>query len=168
MNPPKQILAIQMGKLDAAFLPEQWATIAENYGFEMLLMSQDIWPEMQGSVIVVKEELMQDFPESVKKIVMVSDRATDWINQNMYAAAEVLADQLQKAGGNIFPNQLSDITNNLEMSPDILFKSMKKLDYTANINPEIVQDTIEYMAQLGYIKKIFKAEDILDLRFLKK
>jgi len=168
MNPPKQILAIQMGKLDAAFLPEQWATIAENFGFKMLLMSQDVWPAMQGSVIVVKKELIRDHPEIVKKLVIVSDKATDWINQNMYAAAEVVARQLQKAGGNLFPDQLSDITNRIEISPDVLFRSMKKLNYTANINPEIVQETIDYMAQLGYIKKTFKAGDILDLRFLEE
>ncbi|MCK5767968.1 MAG: ABC transporter substrate-binding protein [Candidatus Atribacteria bacterium] len=168
MNPPKQILAIQMGKLDAAFLPEQWATIAENFGFKMLLMSQDVWPAMQGSVIVVKKELIRDHPEIVKKLVIVSDKATDWINQNMYAAAEVVARQLQKAGGNLFPDQLSDIANRIEINPDVLFRSMKNLNYTANINPEIVQETIDYMAQLGYIKKIFKAEDILDLRFLEE
>ena len=27
MNPPKQVMAIKMGQLDAAFLPEQWANI---------------------------------------------------------------------------------------------------------------------------------------------
>ncbi|MBU4510568.1 ABC transporter substrate-binding protein, partial [bacterium] len=53
MNPPKQVMAIKMGQLDAAFLPEQWATMAEEFGFKMLLMSQEIWPEMQGSVLVV-------------------------------------------------------------------------------------------------------------------
>ena len=44
MNPPKQILAINTGQLDAVFLPEQWATMAEESGFKMLLMSQEIWP----------------------------------------------------------------------------------------------------------------------------
>ena len=57
MDPSKQVLAIKMGQLDAAFLPEQWATMTEEFGFSMLLTSQDIWPEMQGSVLVVKQEL---------------------------------------------------------------------------------------------------------------
>jgi NitT/TauT family transport system substrate-binding protein len=59
MSPPKQILAIQSGQLDAAFLPEQWSTMAEEFGFRMLLMSQEVWPGMQGSVLVVKEELIR-------------------------------------------------------------------------------------------------------------
>jgi len=168
MNPPKQILAIQMGKLDAAFLPEQWATLAEDYGFKMLLTSQEIWPAMQGSVVVVKEELIRDHPEIVKKIVTVSDKATDWINQYPRKAAEIVTRQLQKAGGDLYPDKLSDITNKVEMSPDVLFRSMKKLNYTTNINPKIVQETIDYIAQLGYIKKSFEAGDILDLRFLEE
>lgn len=69
MNPPKQVLAIKTGQLDAAFLPEQWATMVEDFGFKMLLVSQEVWPEMQGSVLVVKEELIRDHPEVVKKLV---------------------------------------------------------------------------------------------------
>ena len=168
MNPPKQILAIKMGKLDAAFLPEQWATLAENFGFKMLLMSQDVWPEMQGSVLVVKEELINSYPEIVKKIVMVSDKATDWINQYPWKAAEVVASQLQKTEGNLYPKQILDTTGKIEMSSDVLFRSMKNLNYTSKVNPKIIQETINYMAQLGYIKKSFDAADILDLRFLKK
>ena len=66
MNPPKQVLAINSGQLDASFLPEQWATMAEESGFKMLLMSQDVWPEMQGSVLVVKDELIRDHLEVVE------------------------------------------------------------------------------------------------------
>ena len=168
MNPAKQILSIQMGKLDAAFLPEQWATLAENFGFKMLLMSQDVWPEMQGSVIVVKEELIREHPEIVKKIVMVSEKATNWINQNKLKAAEIVTFQLQKTEKNLFPKQLLDVSDKIEISSDVLFRSMKKLEYTSNINPKIIQDTINYMTQLGYIKTIFKAGDILDLRFLEE
>ncbi len=79
MNPPKQVLAIQTGQIDAAFLPEHWATTAEDFGFRMLLTSQDIWPEVQGSVLVVKEELLEEHPEVVSKLVGTSQRATDWI-----------------------------------------------------------------------------------------
>jgi len=168
MNPPKQILAIQMGKLDAAFLPEQWATIAENFGFKMLLMSQDVWPAMQGSVLVVKEELIRDHPEVVEKLVKISQKATDWINQNSQEAAEIVAQQLQEAGGSLFPVEIADIDTKTEITPEVLLRSMNRLEYTTDIDPMVVQETIEYVAQLGYIKSSFKAEDILDLRFLEE
>jgi len=165
MDPSKQVLAIKMGQLDAAFLPEHWATMAEESGFRMLLMSQDIWPEMQGSVLVVKEDLIKNHPEVVKKLVKVSQKATDWANQHPDEAAEVMARQLQAAEGKI-PSDLPAGIAQLEITPELLLKSMGRLEYTTEIDPKEVQATIDYIASLGYIKSSFKAEDILDLRFL--
>ncbi len=166
MNPPTLVLALKTGQLDAAFLPEQWATMAEELGFEMLLMSQDIWPEMQGSVLVVKQDLIDNQPEVVSKLVTVSQRATDWLNEHPEEAAEVVADQLQTTGGNVFPAEAAGVASELEITPEVLLRSMGRLEYTTDIDPEIVQETIDYIAGLGYIKSSFNAEDILDLRFL--
>ena len=168
MNPPKQILAINTGQLDAAFLPEQWATMAEESDFKMLLMSQDIWPEMQGSVLVVKEELIRDYPEVVEKLVKISQKATDWINQHPQEAAEIVARQLQEAGGNLFPVEITDIATKTEITPEVLLRSMNRLGYTTDIDPVVIQDAIDYIAKLGYIRSSFKAKDILDLSFVKK
>ncbi|MEA3441949.1 MAG: ABC transporter substrate-binding protein [Chloroflexota bacterium] len=166
MNPPKQVLAIKMGQLDAAFLPEQWATMAEDFGFEMLLMSQDVWPEMQGSVLVVKEEMIRDHPDEVGGVVRVSQRATVWINLHPQEAAEVVARQLESAGGNLFPTQAAEVAVRLEITPEALLHSMSRLEYTTDIDPAMVQKTIDYLVELGYIKSSFNAEDILDLSFL--
>ncbi len=167
MNPPKQVMAIEMGQLDAAFLPEQWATMAEESGFQMLLKSQDIWPEMQGSVLVVKQELIDNNPDVVKKLIEVSQKATDWSKQNPEKAAEIMARQLQTAGGDVFPVEVDDLVNQLEITPEVLLRSMTRMEYTTDINPEMVQEVIDYLVELGYIKSSIKAEDILDLRFLK-
>jgi NitT/TauT family transport system substrate-binding protein len=168
MSPPKQILAIQSGQLDAAFLPEQWSTMAEEFGFRMLLMSQEVWPGMQGSVLVVKEELIKNHPDLVKKLVRVSKRATNWANQYPQEAAEVVARQLQKAGGSLFPVEDADLVSKIEITAEVLLKSMSRLEYTININPLIVQETINYVANLGYIKSSFQAEDILNLSFIEE
>jgi NitT/TauT family transport system substrate-binding protein len=168
MNPPKQVMAIKTGQLDAAFLPEQWATMVEGFGFKMLLMSQDVWPEMQGSVLVVKEELIRDHPEVVEKLVKISQRATDWINQYPQEAAEIVARQLQEAGGSLFPVEIADVATRVEITPEVLLRSMNRLEYTTDIDLAVIQDAINYVAQLGYIKNSFKAEDILDLSFTKQ
>jgi NitT/TauT family transport system substrate-binding protein len=165
MDPSKQVLAIKMGQLDAAFLPEQWATMAEEFGFTMLLTSQDIWPEMQGSVLVVKQELIDNHPEVVRKLVSVSQEAIDWINEHPDEAAEVMARQLQITEGEILSDAPEGIAE-LEITPQLLLKSMSRLEYTTEIDPAEVQATIDYIAALGYIKSSFNAADILDLRFL--
>jgi len=166
MNPPKLVLAIKTGQLDAAFLPEQWATMAEELGFTMLLASQDVWPDMQGSVLVVKQELIDNHPEVVQKLVNVSQQATDWLNDHPEEAAEVVAGQLQASGGNVFPAEAAGVASELEITPEVLLRSMGRMEYTTDLDPQIVQDIIDYIAGLGYIKNSFNATDILDLRFL--
>jgi len=167
MNPPKQVLAIKTGQLDAAFLPEQWATMTEEFGFRMLLISQDVCPEMQGSVLIVKEDLINNHPEVVRKLIKVSQKATDWGNQHPDEAAQVMARQLGSVGESIFPTQVAEVAARLEITPKVLLRSMARLEYTTAINPEVIQETIDYLTELGYIKSSFNAGDILDLRFLK-
>lgn len=166
MNPAKQIVAIQSGQLDAAVLPEQWVTMGEECGFQMLLKSQDVWPEMQGSVLVVKEELITEHPETVRKLVAVTAKATDWANENPAEAAEIVAAQLQGAGGEVLPENVASITGKMEINTDVLRRSMARMELTTDIDPEMVQTTIDYLVKLGYIKENFKAEDILDMEFL--
>ena len=167
MNPPAQVLAIKMGRLDAAFLPEHWATMTEEFGFKMLLTSQDLWPKMQGSVLVVKEDLINNHPEVVRRLIEVSKKATEWGNQHPREAAEVMARSLQAAMGGVFPADVAEVAAKLEITPEVLLRSMGRLEYTTDIDPKLVQQTIDYIAGLGYIKSSFNAEDILDLRFVK-
>jgi NitT/TauT family transport system substrate-binding protein len=166
MNPQQMALAVKMGQLDAAFLPEQWATMTEEFGFKMLLLSQDIWPDMQGSVLVVKQSLIDNHPEVVEKLVAVSQKATDWGNQHPDEAAEIVARQLQAVSGEVLPAEAAEVAAKLEITPEVLLKSMSRMEYTTDIDPEEVQATIDYVAKLGYIKNSFNAEEILDLRFL--
>ena len=166
MNPPKQVLALRTGQIDAAFLPEQWATMAENSGLRMLLTSQDIWPNMQGSVLVVKEDLLRNHPELVKKLVKLTRKATAWINQNRDSTSTIVARQLSCFKKKVLPAKAGRLTMGLEITPQIISRSMERMIFTTDIDPRVVQDTINYMAQLGYIREGFEAKEILDLRFL--
>ncbi|RLB36633.1 MAG: nitrate ABC transporter substrate-binding protein [Deltaproteobacteria bacterium] len=166
MNPPNQVLAIKMARLDAAFLPEQWATMAEACGFRMLLTARDLWPNMQGSVLVVKEGLIERQPEAVQKLVEVTRSATQWINSNRDEAAAILARQLSAAQRHIFPTKAARSVSSLQITPRVLLKSMARLEYETNIADQGVQDIIDYVARLGYIAAPFPAHHILDLRFV--
>lgn len=165
MNPPKQVMAIRMDRLDAAFLPEQWAGVAEDEGFAMLLTARDVWPSMQGSVLVVTRELMQSSPDVVKKMVQVNQRATDWINAHPEEAAHILARRFSLSGGQAVSEQMAAQLKDIEVSGQTLQRSMQRIRYTTAIRPEAVQEVIEVLMELDYIKQGLKAADILDLRF---
>ena len=166
MNPPKQLLAIRAKKLDAAFLPEQWATMAEEYAFRMLLTAKDVWPGMEGSVLAVKEDLIRNHPDLVGTLVNVTQKATRWINEHPREASAVVARQLSFAENPLFPAAAAGSARKLQLTPSVLFKSMSRLDYDTNITEQDAQEVIDYVAGLGYIKQGFPAQEILDLRFL--
>jgi len=146
MNPEQGVIALTTGRLEAAFLPEHYATVAESQGYPMLIQSQELWPNMQGSVLVVKAELIDNNPEDARKLVEVTQRATDWLKDHPGEAAQIM--------GGV-----------LETPAEVIRRSMDRLSYSAEVDPRAVQDTIDLMAKLGYISEDLRAEDILDLRF---
>ncbi len=149
MEPLKQVIALETGRIDAAFLPEHHATAAESNGFNMLITSHELWDDMQGSVLIVKRELIEDDPETVRKLVLVTQRATDRINDDPDEAAAVLAEEL-------------------DTELEIIKKSMSRLNYTTQIDARSVQEMIDYMVELGYIEEGMRAEDMLDTTFLQE
>ncbi len=149
MEPLKQVIALETGRIDAAFLPEHHATAAESNGFQMLITSHELWDDMQGSVLIVKQELIEDDPETVRKLVQVTQKATDWMGDNPNETAVILAEEL-------------------DSDPAIIKKSMSRLNYTTRIDVESVQEMIDYMVELGYIEEGMRAEDMLDTTFLQE
>jgi NitT/TauT family transport system substrate-binding protein len=115
---------------------------------------------------VVKQSLIDNHPEVVGKLVNVSQKATDWLNKHPDEAAEIVARQLGAIGSDLLPAEAAVVAAELEITPEVMLRSMGRLEYTTSIDPEEVQATIDYIAGLGYIKSSFNAEDILDLRFL--
>jgi len=166
MNPAKQIMALRSGQLDAGFLPEQWATMAEQMGYPMILTSRDVWPGVQGSVLVIKRDLVRDHPDVARKLVAITKNATSWINDNHDDAATIVATHLSAYKRDAV--HINDIGGGDygDISPDTIARSMTRMTLTTDIDPATVQEVIDYMRQLGYIKKRISAEDILDMRYI--
>jgi len=168
MPPPKVLLALKMGQLDAGFCCEQFPTMGEELGFKELLMAQDVWPEMQGSVLIATDDLIRNHPEIVRKLVKVTERGIQYIHEHPEDAAAIAAGELTVVGKEVLPLNIGKIAAGLEITPEVILRSLTtKMECTAHIDPVIVQEEIDYLAELGYIKSSFNAEDILDLRFLK-
>jgi NitT/TauT family transport system substrate-binding protein len=162
MDPTKQLLAIKAGQLDAAVMPEQWATMGESCGFSMLLTSQQIWPGMQGSVLVVKDNLRENHPDIVKNLVAVTRKATEWAVENPQETAELVCNQMQ----NTILSDGSSVSGDLTLFPDMLLTSMQRMELTTEIDPAMINSIIDYMYRLGYIKESFDSSQLLDLSYL--
>jgi len=167
MSPPEVLLALKMKQLDAGFVCEQFPTMGEELGLKELLMSKDIWPEMQGSVVIVTDDLLRDHPEIVGKLVKITQRGIQYIHEHPEDAATIVASELTVAGKEVLPLDIGEVAAGLEITPQVILRSLTtKMECTTTIDPKIVQEEIDYLAELGYIKSSFSANDILDLRFL--
>jgi len=167
MPPPKVLLALKMGQLDAGFCSEQFPTMGESLGFKELVTAQDLWPGMQGSVFMVTDDLLTDHPEIARKLVRITQQAIQYIHQHPEDAATIAAGELKVAGKEVLPLKIGEIAAGLEITPEVILRSLTtKMECTTAIDPNIVQEEIDYLAELGYIESSFNANDILDLRFL--
>ena len=168
MNSPRQLLGLRAGRLDAAFVCEQYPSMAVESGFQILLTARDLWPHMQGSVLAVREELVEERPHVVGKLVKVTRRAVDFINDRPDEAAAIVCDELRIAGGEIFPSDATDIASELAITPSVMKRSLLHgLVTTADLDPEEIQKTIDNSAKLGYIAESFPAADFVDLRMIR-
>jgi len=168
MPPPMILLCLKMNKIDAGFCPEQFTTMGERMGFREILKAQDLWSDMQGSVLVVKEELIEKHPEIVKKLVKITKKGIKFINEHPDEASRIVADALTVAGQKVLPIKVGKVAAKLKIEPQDIKKSLTiKMINTSEIDISVIQEEIDYMAKLGYIKKPFKAEEIVDLRFIK-
>ena len=164
MNPPKQLLALKMGQLDVAVMPEQYPSMARKDGFSILVSARDLWPGMQGSVLIVTDRFMTRYPDSVSRLVRVTRQSTEWINAHPEAAATIVSGVLQVTGNRIFPARAAALAGEQDVSPEAVLTSLtEELVCTTQVEPHQVQQTIDFMAELGYIPQRFDAAEILAL-----
>lgn len=167
MPPSKLLLSLLGGQIDAAFMPEQFPTMGESAGFKELVSAADLWSGMQGSVLVVTRKFLDLHPDAVAKLVELTARGIQFIRDHPEKAAHIVAKELDVKAKDILPIGLPGNLEKLWISPEVIQRSLeKKLENTLLIDPQAIQEAIDYAAQIGFIKKPFPAEEILDLRYL--
>jgi NitT/TauT family transport system substrate-binding protein len=161
MNAAKQVMALRNGKVDAIFVPEHFATLAASLpGMKMLLSSADIWPDMQGSVLVVTQRLLDDQPEVVKRLKETNEKSIKLMHQNPHEAAVIVARNLNM-NQDMIKEETKSPEANLEVTAEVAAQSMSQLKMTPDISIQEVQSVIDKMYALGYLTKSFDAKEIV-------
>ncbi|MCG0279004.1 MAG: ABC transporter substrate-binding protein [Thermanaeromonas sp.] len=161
MNPAKQLLALRSGKVDAIFAPEHFATLAAQLsGMKILAKSQDIWPNMQGSVLIVTDNFLKEHPGAVKKLISLNKRATEFINSHGEETANIVAQSLNQYQ-NTVKEEMSSPEADISVTPVVVKESMSNLDYSPDLDAQEIQKIIDLMYSYGYLKKQIKAEEVL-------
>lgn len=161
MNSSKQLMALKAGIVDAIVVPEHFVSLASKMeGMKVLVTSRDLWKDLQGSVIVVSEKMLKEYPKSVQKIKQVNNEAIDAINKDNEKASIIVAKNL-----NVYQDRIKNETKtpqvDLTVTPEIAKESIEHLVLTSAISEKDVQEVIDKMVQYGFIQKSFPAKEIL-------
>jgi len=163
MNAAKQLMALSNGQVEAVFVPEHFAVMAASFpGMKMLASSREIWPDMQGSVIVVTEDFLKNRPEAVEKLKKLNKKSIELINKYPQEAAEIVAHNLN-INQSMVKEETQSLQADLKVTPELVAKSMTNLRSTPDITVQDVQAVIDKMFAYGYITKSFDAAEIMSV-----
>ncbi|HSH12696.1 MAG TPA: ABC transporter substrate-binding protein [Desulfurivibrionaceae bacterium] len=92
MNPPDMAAAMTAKTLDAYFVGEPFAAKTLKQGESNLLFHvEEVWPGFICNLVITKKSLIDEEPETVKRLVQGIARAGAWAAANQDEAAEIAA-----------------------------------------------------------------------------
>jgi len=144
-------------ELDAAWVPEPWATrLVQQLGGIRLFQEKNLWPDQKFSsaVLIVRSEFLEKHPDIVQKWVEAHVQTSDWINEHLAETKLIFNDFLKKKTGKTFPSEiLNEAFSNLQITSDPIESSIRTFAERAN--------SLGYLGREGYtLEGIFYAEPL--------
>lgn len=158
-NPDIYTLFVK-GEIDAAWVPEPWATIfVQELDGKRLFYEEDIWPNKQfASVLLIgRTDYIEKNPEIIKNWIESHDKTVNWINTNPNKSALIFNDFMEKTLGAPLPES-------------IVIESLSNLEITSDPIPESIAifaqqaDSLGYLGRHGYdLQGIFYNTSIMEV-----
>jgi NitT/TauT family transport system substrate-binding protein len=134
------------GEIDAAWVPEPWASIlVQELNGKRLFHEEDLWPnnEFASVVLIGREEYVAKNPSIIQKWLDSHQKTIDWINENP-----------QKT--RIIFNQFMKNTMGKSLSDSVIDESLSNLKITSDPIPDSIitfakrADLLGYLGRHGY------------------
>ena len=129
------------GEIDAAWVPEPWATIlVQELDGKRLFYEEELWPEEKfASVLLIgRQEYIATNPEAVSKWLESHQQTASWINDN------------QKETRIIF-NEFMQNTLGQSLSDSVIDEALANLEITTNPVDESIYTIAQRADSLGYL-----------------
>ncbi|SIS48713.1 aliphatic sulfonate ABC transporter substrate-binding protein [Salimicrobium flavidum] len=146
------------GKVDAATVPEPWASKIEAEGNGKVLVDT---PEvaygetLPAAVFVTSKDLKEENPEMIQNLVDAHQQATDFINENPEEAKTIAQDKIK------------EITDQ-ELSAEVIDSAWERIDFSTDVDESVLQDFANSSYDLEFLKEKPDLTGLVDKSFLEK
>jgi len=144
-NPDIYTLFVK-GEIDAAWVPEPWATIlVQELGGVRLFFEEDLWPEKKfASVLLIgRTDYLEKNPQIIQKWLESHTETVNWINENPEKTEIIFNQFMKKTLGQSYPsNIIKEALSNLEITSDPIEDSIYIFAERA--------DSLGYLGREGY------------------
>ncbi|WPD20785.1 MAG: ABC transporter substrate-binding protein [Candidatus Electrothrix scaldis] len=134
LNPPDMASALASGSLDAYYVGEPFAVqTLKNGNSELLFNVEEVWPSFICNLVLVKQSLIEEYPDLVQKFVSGAVRSGIWAEKYPDEAAEIAARYwsqpvdlvkyaLHASGGRTIFNQYLPKTEEMQEIADLMVR----------------------------------------------
>jgi NitT/TauT family transport system substrate-binding protein len=149
------------GDLDAAWIPEPWATrLVQQLDGIRLFQEKDLWPNQKFSsaVLIVRSEFLEKNPDVTQRWVDAHVETANWINEHRNETEIIFNDFLKKeTGKTLDPKILHEAFSNLQITSDPIKSSVYTFAERAN--------ALGYLGREGYsLEGIFHTEQLNSIK----
>jgi NitT/TauT family transport system substrate-binding protein len=139
---PDILTQFKLGELDAAWVPEPWATrlVVETDAIR-LIDERDLWPDHKfpTTVLVARTAFLEEHPDLVKRIIGANAEVIDWMNAHVEEAKVMANLELKRLTGK-------------ELAKVVLDESWGFLDFTTDPQPTCFESFLAAAVECGFIK----------------
>lgn len=141
-KPATMIGLFQQKQIDAAIVSEPWASIMEAQGVVKVVLDANEVPwqgNLPATILVAKKSFVETHPVLVQKVLKANLRSIDFINKNRQETIEIVA------------KTIKSITNE-DIEEETILSSMKRIEFTTNLDKETIQEFAELTTKLGFVE----------------
>ena len=129
------------GEIDAAWVPEPWATIlVQELNGKRLFHEEELWPNNQFAsvLLIARQDYVEKNPEKVHQWLDAHKETIDWINSNPQQTRIIF-------------NQFMKNTMGQSLSDSVIDEALANLQITSDIIPDSISAFAERADSLGYL-----------------
>jgi len=165
MKPGSMGPSLESKVVDGAFIWEPFTSQYELRGESKVIFDMNkAVPQYPWYIIMAMPDALKNKKSAVKKVLLGHKRAVEFLNSSPTAGNDIIAKTFKLQAVK------NTKTGKMITATDIVKQARTRLGWEWDLNKKdvaFIQKLMNYSYELGYIRKKLKADDILDLSYIK-